>query len=126
MRRSSSGRARRTHSNAVPDGLSESAASLVVRGTHDRVSRLSEGTLVQGSVRARLLGLPLLRLEATVVLVPAGLKGSSRAPNAPQGILTGSLVPPSGTSPTGDGLAEAVRRINEGAQILAEFRRNGS
>jgi hypothetical protein len=72
----------------------------------DRRRRLSEGALVQASVRARLLGVPLLRLDATVVLMPAGI-------TAPSALATGN------------GLAEAVRTINEGAEVLAEARRNG-
>jgi hypothetical protein len=95
----------------------------VVSGAPDRVRRLSEGTLIQASVRARLLGIPLLRLEATVVLLPASLKSSSHAPDDTAIIYSSSLVPPSGTGSNGDGLAEAVRRINEGAEILAEVRR---
>ena len=69
--------------------------------------RLSEGALVQASVRARLLGLPLLRLDATVVLVPAAI-GVSQPPLA-----------------AGNGVTDALRSINEGAEILAQVRRNG-
>jgi hypothetical protein len=69
--------------------------------------RLSEGALVQASVRARLLGIPLLRLDATVALMPSALTGPSSALAA------------------GDGLADAVRSINEGAEVLAQVRRNG-
>ena len=73
----------------------------------DPSRRLSEGALVQASVRARLLGIPLLRLDATVVLMPA------------------AITRPSPTLAAGDGLADAVRSINDGAEILAEVRRNG-
>jgi hypothetical protein len=69
--------------------------------------RLSEGGLVQASVRARLLGIPLLRLDATVVLMPAAV-----------------TTPPTSLA-AGDGLAEAVRSINDGAEMLAQVRRNG-
>ena len=69
--------------------------------------RLSEGALVQASVRARLLGIPLLRLNATVALMPA------------------AITAPRPTLAAGDGLAEAVRSINDGAEVLAEMRRNG-
>ena len=47
----------------------------------DRSRRLSEGTLAQASIRARVLGIPLLRLDATVVLVPAGITAPSSAPS---------------------------------------------
>jgi hypothetical protein len=73
----------------------------------DRNRRLSEGALVQASVRARLLGLPLLRLEATIALMPAAITPSATS-------LGG-----------GKGLAEAVRSINDGAEILEQVRRNG-
>ena len=67
--------------------------------------RLSEGALVQASVRARLIGIPILRLDAAVVLMPATTTVSSVAV-------------------AGDGLAEAVRSINEGEEILTQLRRN--
>jgi hypothetical protein len=73
----------------------------------DRSRRLSEGGLVQASVRARLLGIPLLRLDATLVLMPAAITASS-SPFA-----------------TGNGLADAVRNINDGAEVLDQLRRNG-
>ena len=68
---------------------------------------LSEGALVQASVRVRLLGIPLLRLDATVVLMPSAIKA------------------PSSAVAEGNGLAEAVRSINDGAEVLAQVRRNG-
>jgi hypothetical protein len=74
----------------------------------DRGRRLAEGSLVQASVRARLLGIPLLRLDATVLLAPATITPSSSAP------IGG-----------GNSLTEAVRNINEGAEILAQVRRDG-
>ena len=67
--------------------------------------RLSQGAVVQGSVRARLLGLPLLRLDATVVLMPT------------------RITAPSSALPVRNGLAEAVRSINEGERVLADGRR---
>jgi hypothetical protein len=73
----------------------------------DPSRRLSEGALVQTSVRARVLGIPLLRLDATVVLMPAAI-----------------TAPPSALA-VGNGLADAVRSINDGAEVLADVRRNG-
>ena len=70
----------------------------------DPSRRLSEGALVQASVRARLLGMPLLRLDATVVLMPA------------------AITTPSSALAAGDGLVEAVRSINDGAEVLAQVR----
>jgi hypothetical protein len=86
---------------------SQVTAPVALMAAVDASRRLSEGGLVQASVRARLLGIPLLRLDATIALMPAALTPSSSA--------VGS----------GDGLAEAVRSINEGAEILAQVRRNG-
>jgi hypothetical protein len=84
------------------------ARAVALTAAVDSNRRLSEGTLVQASVRARLLGIPLLRLDATVALVPAAM----------------TVTPPA--VGTGGGLAEAVRSINDGAEILAEVRRNGA
>jgi hypothetical protein len=82
-------------------------APVALAAAVDPSRRLSEGALVQASVRARLLGIPLLRLDATVVLMPAAIRAPSSALAA------------------GDGLAEAVRSINDGAEVLAQVRRNG-
>ena len=79
-------------------------APIALAAAVDPSRRLSEGALVQASVRARLLGIPLLRLDATVVLMPA------------------TITRPSSALAAGDGLAEAVRSINDGAEILAEVR----
>jgi hypothetical protein len=81
---------------------------VTVTAAVDRGRRLSEGSLVQASVRARLLGIPLLRLDATVLLAPAAITPSSSAP------IGG-----------GNSLTEAVRNINDGAEILAQVRRDG-
>ena len=85
----------------------KTSAPVALTAAVDPSRHLSEGALVQASVRARLLGVPLLRLDATVVLMPAGITTSSSALAA------------------GNGLAEAVRSINEGAEVLAQVRRTG-
>ena len=85
----------------------ETSARVALIAAVDPSRRLSEGALVQASVRARLLGIPLLRLDATVVLMPA------------------AITAPSSALAAGDGLAEAVRSINDGAEVLAQVRRNG-
>ena len=82
-------------------------APVALTASVDRSRRLSEGGLVQASVRARLLGIPLLRLDATIVLMPAAITASSSA------------------FASGNGLAEAVRSINDGAEVLDQLRRNG-
>ena len=85
----------------------KTSAPVALSAAVDPSRRLSEGALVQASVRARLLGIPLLRLDATVALMPAAITARSSALAA------------------GNGLAEAVRSINDGAEVLAELRRNG-
>ena len=85
----------------------KTSAPVALSAAVDPSRRLSEGALVQASVRARLLGIPLLLLDATVVLMPAAITARSSALAA------------------GNGLAEAVRSINDGAEVLAELRRNG-
>jgi hypothetical protein len=82
-------------------------APVALTAAVDPRRRLSEGALVQASVRARLLGIPLLRLDATVALMPA------------------AITAPSSALAAGNGLAEAVRSINDGAEVLAQVRRNG-
>jgi hypothetical protein len=73
--------------------------------------------LVDASIRARLLGIRLLSIDATVVLAPADITAAaSTAPDPPQRT--------SGRS-SRHALAEAVRSIDEGAELLAEARRNG-
>lgn len=85
----------------------KASASVALTAAVDRSRRLSEGALVQASVRARLLGIPLLRLDATVMLIPSAITVSSS------------------TVAAGNGLAEAVRSINDGAEVLAQMRRDG-
>ena len=85
---------------------SAKSAPVVLTAGADRSRRLSEGAVVQGSVRARLLGIPLLRLDLTLALMPAAISPSPSSLGA------------------GKGLADAVRCINDGAEVLAEVRRN--
>jgi hypothetical protein len=85
--------------------LSETSTPIALTAAVDHSRRLSDGGLIQASVRARLLGIPLLRLDATVVLMPAAVT----APSSPVTI--------------GDGLADAVRSINDGREVLAQVAR---
>ena len=75
---------------------------------------------------ARLLGLRLLTLDATVVLMPAEVTAPQSPAHQPAG--RASARPP-GRLPAGPGaasrrLAGAVRNINEGRAVLAATRRN--
>jgi hypothetical protein len=82
----------------------------------DRRRRLSDGALVEATILARVLGMRLLKLDASVVIVPADLA-------APASDFRRS---PARSHAVGHGLAGAVRSINEGAALLANARRNGS
>jgi hypothetical protein len=89
----------------------------------------SGGVLVEASILARLLGIRLLKLDATILIGPADVTASSpvrtglRARKPPRR----SEVPPAPSAAVvGRGLADAVRSINEGAELLAEARRNGA
>jgi hypothetical protein len=93
----------------------------------DPSKRLSDGVLVEACVRARLMGIPLLKVEATVVLAPAGLTAPTSAPRVlPIRSSAQSSRTARRSGVPGQGLAEAVRRIDEGAELLAKARRNGS
>jgi hypothetical protein len=96
--------------------------------TPDRRRRLSDGVLVDASVHARLLGLRLLTVDASIVLVPADVTGTSPAAHPPaQRPAPRSSVPaPKRTIAAGPRLAQAVRSINEAAEVLAETRRDGA
>ena len=116
--------------SVVPRAVANGArAPLGLAATPDSRKRLSEGALVEASVRARLLGIPLLRLDATIVLVPAGLRSSSPAPHragAPARTPARTSGVPARSDAAGSGLAEAVRSLDEAAKVLADVRRNGS
>jgi hypothetical protein len=58
----------------------------------DRRRRPSDGVLVEASIVARLLGIRLLRLDATVVLVPADVTAPSSAPDDSPGHTAGPAV----------------------------------
>jgi hypothetical protein len=109
-------------------GSSRTTTPAGLRAIPDPGKRLSDGVLVEACIRARLLGMPLLKVEATIVLAPAGRTAPAAAA---RDLPIGSSARPSRAASTrsGDsreGLAEAVRTISEGAELLAEARRNGS
>ena len=94
----------------------------------DRRRRLSEGVLVDASLRARLLGIRLLTIDATVVLAPADVTALSPVAHDPpqRTSVRSARISRNRSAATGHGLAEAVRSINEGVELLAEARRDGS
>ena len=117
---------------APPTG--KRAVPVVVAVAPDRRRRLSDAALVEASVAARLLGMRILTLNATVALVPADVTAAThpvrdRPPSEDQA----AHVPmrSSGDSRARPGaakynLADAVRNLEEGARLLADAQRNGA
>ncbi len=102
----------------------------------ERGRRLPDGVLIKGSILARVLGLRVLTLDATVVLTPADVSDPKFGSDDPK---FGSDHPKFGSdhslrrtpSAAGQpnrlrapshGLADAIRRLDEGAALLAESR----
>lgn len=127
-RRSSKRRGRLSDSKSllsVGPEIVGTRATVVLPAAPNRRNRLSEGALVEASIRARLLGIPLLKLDATLAVVPA----ETSAPSSPHPEPLSARSPRATTrhsGAAGHDLADAVRSINEGADLLAEVRRNGS
>jgi hypothetical protein len=88
--------------------------------------RLSEGALVEASVVARLLGVRLLRLEASVALAPAEVRPAAARLQPPSSRSLVPSTPPRVRVAPGRRLPEAVRTIGEAAELLAATQRDGS
>ncbi len=72
----------------------------------------------------RVLGVRILTLRATVVLAPADVTARSADRDGPsRADARHSRAAPARRRAGGRELAEAVRRIDEGAELLAEARR---
>ena len=107
-------------------------APTVLEVAPDFSKRLSDATLVEASVSARLLGMRLLTLDATIVLVPADATAATRPSEdgrAGFSVAARGSSPPlvNASAPAGRGghrLADAVRNLEEGAKLLTESRRN--
>jgi hypothetical protein len=111
---------------ALPAG--KRGIPVVLEVTPDRRRRLSDAALVEASIAARLLGMRILTLNATVTLVPADL---TAATHAVQDRVAHASTRSSGdsrgpSSAPGRRLADAIRNLSEGAELLAEVQRNGS
>jgi hypothetical protein len=103
-------------------------------------SRLSGGLVSEASVTARLLGIRLLTLDATIVIAPAEFAGPPPRQRSEDGVIdadaalgpraversSARALPRAGTtaraSRVGSGLAEAARCIDESAASLAAAR----
>ena len=76
---------------------------------------------------ARLLGIKLLKLNATVMLMPADVEAQPAASGDSSALERAQAsLPPSRLYPVGRGLAEAIRHLHEGEELLAEVRQNGA
>jgi hypothetical protein len=120
-------RRRRLRGSSGSGGAVTNTPPITLTAIPNRGKRLSDGVLVEASVVGRVLGLRILTVRASVVLAPAEVTGASSAHRDP-GVRAAAPVSPVGPTllrAPGHGLAEAVRRIDEGAQLLAEARRDG-
>jgi hypothetical protein len=101
-------------------------ASATLDVTPDATRRLSEGGIVEASVVARLLGMRLLRLHATIALAPAEVRPATapaRAGASPGATWTAGRARPGAP---GRRLRDAVVTIDEAGEILAGVRRDSS
>jgi hypothetical protein len=114
----------------VPDLTAWRSADIAPRAWREgpgvaRGTRLSEGLVVEASILARLLRIKLLKLDATILVVPVDAAASSTPPRSPRGREPAQL--PAAPWAAGRGrLLEAVRYLDEGAELLARARRNRS
>ncbi len=79
--------------------------------------------MVEASILARVLGIRFLTLDATVVLVPADGGVPLSAPHDPSRGTAARVGVPRSLG-AGRRLGEAVRSLNEGAELLAQARRS--
>jgi hypothetical protein len=141
-------RARTVHNLQRPratDPRTSAAASVVLPSDAARLphstlvtggSRLSEGTIIQASVRARVFGIHLLRLEARIEAAPARLEktqhilSSLTSSARPWSVARSRRDPPALTAPrlqsstrqgrvVGERLDEALGLLDEAAVSLA-------
>ena len=88
--------------------------------------RTSDGILIQASILARLLGLRLLTLDATITLVPARVTAPSSVARDRPGITPRRGSPAARRRAAGGDLARAVETIGEGERLLTQARRGGA
>lgn len=121
-------RARRRDSKLLDPGAARavtSAPPVVLNATPGRRRRLSDGVLLEASVLGRVLGVRILTLRATVVLAPAQVAAPAPVDRdqPDRADAQRSRAAPTRRRAAGRELAEAVRRMDEGAKLLAEARR---
>ncbi len=125
MQRSSRGR--REHQtdsrSSAPAGRGTETTLPLRLGAVPRQRHPSEGILIKASVLARLLGLRLLTLDATITLAPAKLPAGAAGDGALPAVAPRSFeAVPLHFDGLDRGLAEAVRNMDEGARLLAQAR----
>jgi hypothetical protein len=110
--------------------------TLVVTSVPGTTTRLSEGVALKASVVARLLGVRLLTLDATVLVAPAEIAGAAAGPASPERpartrrrsslARSSRAARPSGDgrgrAPVGSDLTDAARCIDESALSLRAAR----
>src|SRR5215207_2489406 len=101
---------RRSDSRSTARATERATANLIAAPDGGR--QLSEGLVVEASVVARLFGMRLLAIDASVVVSPAHVKG--RSPAATPRLRSRTI---------GAALAAAERSIDEGEASLAAARR---
>jgi hypothetical protein len=88
----------------------------------------SEGIRIEASILARLLRIKLLKLDASILVFPTEVTPPPPAP--PDLVVRTSPLPKVEPAASADNgrrtLADAVRSIHEGAELLAEARRGRS
>jgi hypothetical protein len=107
--------------------LPETDQRLSLTARLDPHGSLADGVLIQGSVRGRVFGVPILKINTTLVLTPAQINspatraGSRRTPQLPR---SSDFRRSSGADAVDRRrLADAVKTIGEGAEQLATSRR---
>jgi hypothetical protein len=110
---------------ALPPG--RRAVLLGREAAPDRRMPRADATLVEASVTARLLGMRILTLDATVALVPADVTVATPRvqARAAQAAARSSEDSRGRAGAVGHRLPDAVRNLDEGARLLAEVQHIG-
>jgi hypothetical protein len=85
----------------------------------DERRSLSDAIVIEASIAGRVLGLRLLRLEASVVVTPANIETTDRSLRPPAGPTSPRS---NGARPQGEGLVDATRVLDESAAMLGSTR----
>ncbi len=87
----------------------------------DRRKHLPDGVLIQGSVRARIIGMQILTLDTTIVLTPAEVSDPARGagPTARPARSRSAGPTPDRFRVPDHRLGEAIRCLDESAALLA-------